>query len=266
MSSRLAAKWAVHLISYIRKILSYLWCEWTPLITRLILHFYNLLFCWEQMMCQLGHSVVVNKEKSNTSYSKLPAVKREKKKSSSGSHAGTSPGNHTVMPCWLRVFHKDNLCTNMTFSWWQVSRVCCWSRNMMNTSYIRAFIMLKSLLICAFRWQVHSWMINKCSCLFAVVAVFYSWHIFSLRLSSLPCRFSEQCSLDAPWSPCSERQSYGRQCWCDDSLYVGPQLHHRPHLSGICLCSLCCHGMDVFMDWNFLSTWQTCKNIVERLH
>lgn len=28
------------------------------------------------MMCQLGHSIVVNKEKSNASYSELPAVKK----------------------------------------------------------------------------------------------------------------------------------------------------------------------------------------------
>lgn len=66
-------------------------------------------------------------------------------------------------------------------------------------------------------------------------------NIFSPSFS--PCRYSEQCSPDAPCSSRSEWHSYGRQYWWNDSLHAGSQLHYRPHLSGIGLCSLRCHGM-----------------------
>lgn len=78
-------------------------------------------------------------------------------------------------------------------------------------------------------------------CLFVVVSLFPCLPLILSVFS--PFRYSGQLSPDASWSSRSERQPYGRQCWRDDSLPVGSQLHHRPHLSRIRLCPLRCHGM-----------------------
>lgn len=73
---------------------------------------------------------------------------------------------------------------------------------------------------------------------------------FCCHLSAVPWPFfscsyrsSEQQSSDASWAPCPQRLPHGRQCWWNDSIHAGSKFHHRHHLSGICVCSFCCHGI-----------------------
>lgn len=107
--------------------------------------------------------------------------------SSSGSCAGTSPGSHTVMPCWLQVFHKDKcmhehdiqLITSLKWLLLKEKYEC-------STYKLKAFKILKSPLIYAFLGQVHSWFISKCR--FAVTSggiLFLTNIIFSFPLCSL---------------------------------------------------------------------------------
>lgn len=44
-------------------------------------------------------------------------------------------------------------------------------------------------------------------------------------------------------APCYECWANGLQCGPDDPLHAGPQLHHRHHLPGLCVRTLCRHGM-----------------------